>query len=37
MKHFNNIEEIRNAEIEDLKKIPAMNEKSAKEVYTFFH
>lgn len=37
MKHFNNIEEIRNAKIEDLKKIPAMNEKSAKEVYTFFH
>lgn len=37
MKHFGCIEEIKNATIEELKKIPSMNEKSAKEVYTFFH
>ncbi len=37
MKHFANIEEIRNASIEELKSLPSMNEKSAKEVYSFFH
>lgn len=37
MKHYANIEEIRNASIEELKKLPSMNEKSAKEVYRFFH
>lgn len=37
MKHFGSLEEIKNASIEELKKLPSMNEKSAKEVYTFFH
>ncbi len=37
MKHFSSIEEIRNATIEELKNLPSMNEKSAKEVYSFFH
>ncbi len=37
MKHYANIEEIRNASIEELKNLPSMNEKSAKEVYRFFH
>lgn len=37
MKHFANIDEIRNASIEELKSLPSMNEKSAKEVYSFFH
>ena len=37
MKHFENIEQIQNATIEELKALPSMNEKSAKEVYSFFH
>ncbi len=37
MKQFMNIEAIKNAEIEELKNIPSMNEKSALEVYKFFH
>lgn len=37
MKHYTNIEEIKNASVEELKSLPAMNEKSAKEVYSFFH
>ena len=37
MKHFSNIEELKNATVEELKNIPSMNEKSAKEVYSFFH
>ncbi len=37
MKHFANIEEIRNASVDELKSLPSMNEKSAKEVYSFFH
>lgn len=37
MKHFANIDEIRNATVEELKTLPSMNEKSAKEVYSFFH
>lgn len=37
MRHFDNIEQIKNATIEDLKSLPSMNEKSAKEVYSFFH
>lgn len=36
MKNFSGIDEIRQAEIEDLKKIPSMDEKSAKNVYNFF-
>ncbi len=37
MKHYNNIDEIKNASVDELKSLPSMNEKSAKEVYSFFH
>jgi len=37
MKHFENIEQIKNASVEELKKLPSMNEKSAQNVYDFFH
>lgn len=37
MKHFNNIEEIKDATVEELRKLPSMNEKSAQSVYDFFH
>lgn len=37
MKHFMSIESIQGATIEELKNIPSMNEKSATEVYKFFH
>ena len=37
MKHFQSLYAIRKAEIEDLKKLPTMNEKSARDVYNFFH
>ena len=37
MKYFTSIEELKNASIEQLKEIDTMNEKSAKQVYDFFH
>ena len=37
MRSFENIDAIRNATVEELKELPAMNEKSAQEVYKFFH
>lgn len=37
MKHYANLDEIRSASVEELKKLPSMNEKSANEVYSFFH
>lgn len=37
MKHYTSIEEIKNADVEELKSLPSMNEKTAKEVYSFFH
>lgn len=37
MAHFPNIEAIKNAQVEDLKKLPTMHEKSARDVYNFFH
>ena len=37
MRHFENIEAIRNASVEELKSLPSMNEKSANDVYQFFH
>lgn len=37
MRCFENIDEIRNATVEELKELPSMNEKSAQEVYKFFH
>lgn len=37
MKAYQSIEDIKNATVEELKEIPSMNEKSAKQVYDFFH
>lgn len=37
MRHFENLEEIKNASVEELSKLSSMNEKSAMEVYRFFH
>lgn len=37
IRHFKDIDEIRAATVEDLKALPTMNEKSAKQVYDFFH
>ena len=37
MKHFQNLDAIRSASVEELKELPSMNEKSANEVYNFFH
>ena len=37
MKHFVNLDAIKEATVEELKKLPSMNEKSAQEVYNFFH
>ena len=37
MRSFENIEAIRNATVNNLKELPSMNEKSAQEVYKFFH
>lgn len=37
MRCFENIDAIRNATVEELKELPSMNEKSAQEVYRFFH
>lgn len=37
MRCFENIDAIRNATVEELKELPSMNEKSAQEVYIFFH
>lgn len=37
MKHFMSLDAIKAATIEELKDLPSMNEKSAKDVYNFFH
>lgn len=37
MKHFENIDAIKNATVEELKELPSINEKSAIEIYKFFH
>ena len=37
MKHFQSLDAIRQADVEELKKLPTMNEKSARDVYNFFH
>ncbi|HKM33350.1 MAG TPA: excinuclease ABC subunit UvrC [Lachnospiraceae bacterium] len=36
MRHFNSIEEVKNAEVEDLVKVPEIPEHIAKEIYAFF-
>lgn len=37
MRHFENIDAIKNASVEELRELPSMNEKSAQDVYKFFH
>lgn len=37
MRYFDNIDAIKNASVDELKVLPSMNEKSAKEIYNFFH
>ena len=37
MRCFENIDAICNASVEEFKELPSMNEKSAQEVYKFFH
>lgn len=37
MKAYQSIEDLKNASVEELQQIPAMNAKSANEVYSFFH
>lgn len=37
MRHFKNLDAIKNASIDELKNLPSMNEKSANQVYNFFH
>ena len=37
MKHFESIDAIKHASVEELQKLPSMNKKSAEDVYKFFH
>ncbi len=37
MREFKSLEAIKSASVDELKKIPSMNETSAKKVYEFFH
>jgi excinuclease ABC subunit C len=37
MKHFQSLEAIREAEVDELVKVPSMNKAAAKEIYDFFH
>ena len=37
MKHFMGADNIRQADVEELKQIPSMNEKAARAVFEFFH
>lgn len=37
MKYYKSLEEVKAATIEEMSKIPAMNERAAKQVYDFFH
>lgn len=37
MKHFQSLEAIQNAGVEELMKVPSMNKTAATEVYNFFH
>lgn len=37
MKYFKSLEAIQAAEVEELKKVPAMNQQAAEKVYDFFH
>ena len=37
MRTYSGLDEIREASVEELAKIPSMNEKAAEAVYKFFH
>ena len=37
MRYFKSIEDIRNAEVEELKQLPEISESQAEEIYRFFH
>ncbi len=37
MKHFNSIEEIREADVDELSAVPEINARAAEEIYRFFH
>jgi excinuclease ABC subunit C len=37
MRHYRSLEEIRQADMEELKSLPSMNERAARSVYDFFH
>ena len=37
MRHYQSLDEIREASVEELRALPAMNEKAARSVYAFFH
>ena len=37
MRHFQTIDEIKSASVEDLKSLPEMNENVAENIYRFFH
>ena len=37
IRHFGSLDEIRMADVEDLKKVEFINEKDAKEIYNYFH
>lgn len=37
MKHFQSLENIQAAKVEDIMKVPAMNRRAAEQVYEFFH
>ena len=37
MKHFQSIEQIKNADVETLAALPELNYKAAEQIYTFFH
>ena len=37
MRSFKSIEEIRNAEVEELAALPEINRRAAEEIYRFFH
>lgn len=37
MRHFQNLDAIKSATVEELQKLPTMNEKAALQIYEFFH
>jgi excinuclease ABC subunit C len=37
MRHFQSLDAMKNATVEELKELPSMNEKTAIQIYKFFH